>query len=974
MWHEGLHDENIEQVGEPMIGPDTSIVTFTRAFRALEHSLRDMTKANEHKITLDGGPHTFWWPTQGPDGAFQDWDVPPQQLLREIQPDAKFILTLADPVRRMYSDYYFLEDNLRVVRPGGATSKSAQQFHDRAVEQVETFRLCVKNYVQTLRADVASHHYVIPNSDSDILTAVKDSLPLEYHDVLPLWFRASQMYVTFRSPVLLFVIRMLTVVVRWFVVCVFHRVFRCAHDRHAFGVGGHGRLSIGLYVLYLEKWLEHFALSQFLVLRLEDYETDPRGHMKRVFDFLQLGEPQDWNRVLLDRHFNEHKVVRESILEETETLLREFHQPYNALLAAVLQDPKFLWECPVVNGVKVTLRSKQAVEARKEPVSAEDRGRLAGRDPDAHEELTREERLELHNAHGVDRHATPPIMDDAPPIREDAPHFDLIQGRLRRRGEDPMSQSKVALTPMRFDDKDLPVPADEDLDRVNIAAMSGDLTTAHVGKEVCTAAFMMDTARLKAWFLEIGVPGDVSSDSDGKRNGFHCLAALYTMGEAHSRSHVFAELKGKETWLSRHFDPPLEIKMASVLSQDIIDHLSAGMLKTARWLHRAGVPMNAQDRGGNTPLHIAALGGELALVKFLVENGADVNLQNADKRTPLHYAAAYGHAELCAVLIQGGGQTDIHDMNGVTPMDIIANPGPILRDDAKRYLNIDQRPARSIERRLNPELHPTEAKVGWKHGTGGWSTERLKGFETDMECDVVDQYFADEITGEEIFKNYLAHNAPVLIRGLLDDWKVADLYQMEQLLEDHGELNVQVSDIPYAQKFGGGQQVTMTLREYIEEVKAHEMLGGNHPWYVFKGHPIPGSSDRADSLVKYETCPIPDPLYTAFLQAAPPGAADAMGKNKRTMFVNAQWALGGAGTGAPVSVLTSDCKLCHVRCAHERCAVISVFVVCFPVAAWVCRFISITRHGKRPPPPPPLHMSAVRLEVTRTPVSVRLFS
>lgn len=197
MWHEGLHDENIEQVGEPMIGPDTSIVTFTRAFRAFEHSLRDVTKANEHKITLDGGPHTFWWPTQGPDGAFQDWDVPPQQLLREIQPDAKFILTLADPVRRMYSDYYFLEDNLRVVRPGGATSKSAQQFHDRAVEQVETFRLCVKNYVESLQADVASHQYVIPNSESDILAAVKDSLPLEYHNILPLWFRASQMYVTF---------------------------------------------------------------------------------------------------------------------------------------------------------------------------------------------------------------------------------------------------------------------------------------------------------------------------------------------------------------------------------------------------------------------------------------------------------------------------------------------------------------------------------------------------------------------------------------------------------------------------------------------------------------------------------------------------------------------------------------------------------------------------------------------------------
>ena len=131
---------------------------------------------------------------------------------------------------------------------------------------------------------------------------------------------------------------------------------------------------------------------------------------------------------------------------------------------------------------------------------------------------------------------------------------------------------------------------------------------------------------------------------------------------------------------------------------------------------------------------------------------------------------------------------------------------------------------------------------------------------------------------------------------------------MDVLMEDHGDLSVQVSDIPYAQKFGGGQQVTMTLREYIEEVKAHQIVGGNHPWYVFKGHPIPSASDRADSLVKYETCPIPDILATAFAQASPPNAMNMNqnqneASNKRFMFVNAQWALGGAGTGAPVSSL-----------------------------------------------------------------------
>lgn len=39
----------------------------------------------------------------------------------------------------------------------------------------------------------------------------------------------------------------------------------CAHDRHSFAVAGWGRLSVGLYSLYYEKWLEHFEPSQFKV-------------------------------------------------------------------------------------------------------------------------------------------------------------------------------------------------------------------------------------------------------------------------------------------------------------------------------------------------------------------------------------------------------------------------------------------------------------------------------------------------------------------------------------------------------------------------------------------------------------------------------------------------------------------------------------------------------------------------------------
>jgi len=123
---------------------------------------------------------------------------------------------------------------------------------------------------------------------------------------------------------------------------------------------------------------------------------------------------------------------------------------------------------------------------------------------------------------------------------------------------------------------------------------------------------------------------------------------------------------------------------------------------------------------------------------------------------------------------------------------------------------------------------------------------------------------------------------------------------MRALLEEHGNLEVQVSDIPYAAKFGGAEKVDMKLSEYIKEVREHRMVGGSHPWYVFKGHPVPSGSEKADSLVQYEHYPTPTILKKAFELASPPTLRGKSGSKSREMFVNAQWALGGEGTGAPI--------------------------------------------------------------------------
>lgn len=101
-----------------------------------------------------------------------------------MQPNAKFIITLSDPVQRLYSDYYFLDDDTSVVRPGSRSQslKSASNFHQRALEQVTTISECIQEkLLGMLSSDKGS------GSGNNALG--------EGTLGHPLWLRASQMLV-----------------------------------------------------------------------------------------------------------------------------------------------------------------------------------------------------------------------------------------------------------------------------------------------------------------------------------------------------------------------------------------------------------------------------------------------------------------------------------------------------------------------------------------------------------------------------------------------------------------------------------------------------------------------------------------------------------------------------------------------------------------------------------------------------------
>ncbi|CAE7521230.1 unnamed protein product [Symbiodinium microadriaticum] len=172
---------------------------------------------------------------------------------------------------------------------------------------------------------------------------------------------------------------------------------------------------------------------------------------------------------------------------------------------------------------------------------------------------------------------------------------------------------------------------------------------------------------------------------------------------------------------------------------------------------------------------------------------------------------------------------------------------------------------------------------------------------------MVDQYWAHEITGLEIFQNYLSRNRPILIRGLIDNWPAVDRYSLKRLLETDGDSMVQQSSIPYSSKFGGDGMENIMLRDYIHQMRNHSLVGGTHPWYVFVGTPL-SRRVREDSLVDVDVIPTPPVIAEAlhYVNMGPNyrnnehNAYDRKLEVTRKDFINAQWALGGEGTGAPI--------------------------------------------------------------------------
>ena len=105
----------------------------------------------------------------------------------------------------------------------------------------------------------------------------------------------------------------------------------------------------------------------------------------------------------------------------------------------------------------------------------------------------------------------------------------------------------------------------------------------------------------------------------------------------------------------------------------VVQAAQDGNVAELRRLLDAGGPecLCEQDILGGTPLHAAALYGQLDCMELLLERGADVAAKTGGMgrgESPLHFACAGGVAACVRLLLQRGADTEAIDEGGLTPL------------------------------------------------------------------------------------------------------------------------------------------------------------------------------------------------------------------------------------------------------------------------------------------------------------------
>ena len=109
--------------------------------------------------------------------------------------------------------------------------------------------------------------------------------------------------------------------------------------------------------------------------------------------------------------------------------------------------------------------------------------------------------------------------------------------------------------------------------------------------------------------------------------------------------------------------------------------MMAAMRGNLDWTQRLLDRGAAINRMGWTPLHYAASGPEVAVVKLLLDRGAVIDAPSPNSTTALMMAARYGPHDSVELLLQRGANPKLRNQRQMTPADFASSVGrePLAR-------------------------------------------------------------------------------------------------------------------------------------------------------------------------------------------------------------------------------------------------------------------------------------------------------
>ena len=288
--------------------PDFSnyVLNFARGISLIEKD----TCASGNVSLMDGSPNLmFNWPRfNKEDNDLANYCLIPVTLPHFL-PSAKFIVIMRNPVKMLYSAFWFSCTMYGIRLSPSVQLKGPTLFHHRIEEKLNMFHDCMRD-----KSDPAIAYECSVN-DTNYASCITQRLHLLDECVHRIYFNIFG-----------------------------NDLPKC----------GRSRIAMGIYFAHVRKWLSVVPKERFLFLTLEELIADPVQTATSISRFLGIKQSAaDIQRgaELASSDCNENS--QESISyktspslqmrNDTRHMLETFYRPFNVLLAELLQDKKFLW-------------------------------------------------------------------------------------------------------------------------------------------------------------------------------------------------------------------------------------------------------------------------------------------------------------------------------------------------------------------------------------------------------------------------------------------------------------------------------------------------------------------------------------------------------------------------------------------------------------------------------------------------------